>query len=289
MADTNSAIYDIGQTIGHPVQPLRHIADLLSRLVMTPNAGMRSGGADVARGFMEAPPMPTQPNNLQQLLQDVPGGMNLAQPDRLQPAVTPDQQVSSAPVEQEESQPATKSSGMQKMFELDAKIAGSGMEPYWQKAKRAEFAPRLLADYKDELDPLAVGMWVQGGSDAFEELAKQQTQRDVAGVRVEGRTKPLTLQDNMDLIQKKSDADAQRARQKSLEDIYAKGVMPKFGKWFDTPEKFTSAFKKQFPDFVTPGTTPQPAQSGGVPIGTVDGGYRFKGGNPNDKNNWTKI
>jgi hypothetical protein len=155
---------------------------------------------------------------------------------------------------------------MQMMAHLDAQIAAKGLTPFKQKILRAKCASRLVNQVG--ADPLAVGMWVQGGSTAFEELAKQQTQLDVAGVRAEGRTKPLTLQDKMDLIQKKSDADAQRARQKSLEDIYAKGVMPKFGKWFDTPEKFTSAFKKQFPDFVTPGATPQPAQGAGAALGS---------------------
>jgi len=35
--------------------------------------------------------------------------------------------------------------------------------------------------------------------------------------------------------------------------------------------------------------SPAEAQSSGPQPGTVDGGYRFKGGNPADKNNWEKI
>jgi hypothetical protein len=37
-----------------------------------------------------------------------------------------------------------------------------------------------------------------------------------------------------------------------------------------------------------PAPTPAPTQKG-PPVGTVMGGYRFKGGNPNDQNNWEAV
>ena len=37
------------------------------------------------------------------------------------------------------------------------------------------------------------------------------------------------------------------------------------------------------------GAAPVQEAAGGPPVGTVRNGYRFKGGNPNDSNNWEPV
>jgi hypothetical protein len=58
-------------------------------------------------------------------------------------------------------------------------------------------------------------------------------------------------------------------------------------------EGFTAArtnFEKQFPVVLTPGVAAVPPASGGSPkAGDIDGGFRFKGGDPADQTNWEKA
>ena len=82
-------LYDIGRGARHPLQETRNFLspalNPVQKYVGDPSANvLRNVAGGVASGFVGAPaesPQTAQPNNLQQLLQDVPGEMNLAQPN----------------------------------------------------------------------------------------------------------------------------------------------------------------------------------------------------------------